>query len=236
MLLRMIVREELDSYVLVRQHDHALASGELARHWAEEPRPLEATLYAIAHHDVAWRGPDARVRWNEESGRPYSFVDYPPERKVGAYAEGLDWLEERDRYAACLCSMHYETLVRRFGRSEVEARFADAESRRQARLRDGMSGEELENLEPNLRLLRVCDGLSLFVCLNEAGYNDEPPPYPGGFELSGERFEPVWEDPSTLRLAPNPFSEPFGIGVPYMVVGKDRRVLGNDRLELRVTS
>ena len=230
----MIVREELDSYVLVRQHDHALASGELARHWAEEPRPREATLYAVAHHDVAWRGPDARVRWNEESDRPYSFVDYPPEPKVEAYAEGLEWLEERDPYAACLCSMHYETLVRRFGRSEVEARFADAESRRQARLRDGMSGEELENLEPNLRLLRVCDGLSLFVCLNEPGEEGYPPPYPVGFEFRGERLQPIWEDRSTLRLDPNPFTGAFDLRIPYLSVGKDRRVLGDGHLELRV--
>ena len=230
----MIVREALDSYVLVRQYDHALASGEFARHWAEEPRPFEPTLYAIAHHDVAWRGPDARVRWNEESGRPYSFVDYPPEPKVRAYAEGLDWLEERDRYAACLCSMHYETLVRRFGRSEVEARFADAESGRQARLRDGMSGEELENLEPNLRLLRVCDGLSLFLCLNEPGGDGYPPPYPEGFEFRGERLRPIWEDRSTLRLEPNPFSGAFDLEIPYLSVGKDRRVLGSGHLELRV--
>ena len=232
----MIVRETLDSYLLIRQHDHALAAGELARHWAREPRPLEPTLYAIAHHDVAWRGPDARVRWNEESGRPYSFLDYPPEPKVRAYAEGLDWLEEKDPYAACLCSMHYETLVRRFGHSEVEARFADAESRRQARLRDGMSREELENLERNLRLLRVCDGLSLFVCLNEPGGDGYPPPYPRGFEFSGERLQPIWEDRSTLRLEPNPFSRAFGFKISYLSVGKDRRLLGSGHLELRVVT
>ena len=231
----MIVRETPDSYLLVKQHDHALASGEFARHWAREPRPLESTLYAIAHHDVAWQGPDASVSWNEETGRPYSFTDYPPELKVRAYSEGLDWLEERDPYAACLCSMHYETLVRRFGESEAEVRFADAESRRQARLRAAMSGEELENLGYNLGLLRLCDGLSLFVCLNEPGDDDDPPPYPGGFGLLGKRFVPVWEDPGTLRLDPNPFSEPFGLAVPYTLVGKDRRILGHDRLELRVT-
>ena len=231
----MIVREKPDSYVLIKQHDHALASGEFAKYWAREPRPLESTLYAIAHHDVAWREPDARVRWNDEGGRPYSFVDYPPEPKVRAYAGGLDWLEERDPYAACLCSMHYETLVRRLGRSEAEASFAEAESRRQERLRAGMSGEELDNLEYNLGLLRLCDGLSLFVCLNEPGCEDYPPPYPGGFELSGERFAPVWEDRRTLRLEPNPFSGTFDLTIPYLVVGKDRQTLESDRLELRVT-
>ena len=38
-LLRVIVREKGDYYVLIKQHDHALASGEFARHWAERPRP-----------------------------------------------------------------------------------------------------------------------------------------------------------------------------------------------------
>ena len=232
----MIVRKRRDSYLLVKQHDHALVSGEFAKPWARKPRPLDSTLYAIAHHDVAWKGPDASVHWNEETGRPYSFTDYPTEPKVLAYSEGLDWLEERDAYAACLCSMHYETLVRRLGRSsEAEERFADAESGRQARLRAEMSGEELENLEYNLGLLRLCDGLSLFVCLNEPGDDDDPPPYPGGFELSGERFKPIWDDQNTLRLNPNPFSESFGITVPYMLVGEDRRILENNRLELRVT-
>ena len=127
----MIVREKADAFVLVKQHDHALVSGEFAGRWEDEPRPLESTLYAIAHHDVAWRGPDAEVRWNEKTGRPYSFVDYPPELKVRAYAEGLAWVEERDPYAACLCSMHYETLLRRFGSSEAEARFVEEEAREQ---------------------------------------------------------------------------------------------------------
>jgi hypothetical protein len=232
----MIVREQSDSYVLIKQHDHALASGEFAKYWARRPRPLVSTLYAIAHHDVAWREPDARVRWNEETGRPYSFVDYPPEPKVRAYAAGLDWLEERDPYAACLCSMHYETLMRRFGSSEAEETFADAESRRQERLRAGMSQEELENLGYNLRLLRLCDGLSLFVCLNEPGGDDHPPPYPGGFELMGRTFEPIWGDRGTLRLDPNPFSGAFDLSIPYLTVGKDRRPLGSGQLELRVVT
>ena len=232
----MIIRERSDSYVLIKQHDHALAAGEFARRWAKRPLPLDSTLYAIANHDVAWQGPDAEVRWNEETGQPYSFVDYPPLEKVEAYAEGLDWLEERDPYAACLCSMHYETLLRRFGGGEVEERFADGEMRRQERLRARMSGEELENLERNLGLLRLCDGLSLFVCLNEPGGEEDPPPYPEGFEFERERYRPVWEDRSILRLEPNPFYEPFGLVIPYQTVGKDRRPNESGRLELRVVT
>jgi hypothetical protein len=116
----------------------------------------------------------------------------------------------------------------------VEARFADAESRRQAGLREGMSREELVNLEPNLGLLRVCDGLSLFVCLNEPGGDGYPPPYPGGFEFRGQRLQPVWEDRHTLRLDPNPFTGAFELRIPYLSVGRDRRALGDGHLDLRV--
>jgi hypothetical protein len=231
-----IVRERDGLFVLIKQHDHALVSGEFARRWVDEPRPLESTLYAVAHHDVGWQGPDAEVRWNEESGRPYSFVDYPPELKVQAYAEGLGWVEERDAYAACLCSMHYETLLRRFGSSEAEARFVEGEVRRQERLRAGMSEEDLGNLGRNLGLLRLCDGLSLFLCLNEPGGDEDPPPYPEGFELDGERYRPVWVDRGTLRLDPNPFTEPFDVAIPYQTVGRDRRLRQSGRQELRVVT
>ena len=235
-LLLVIVRQDNGSFVLIKQHDHALAAAEFAKRWANEPRPLEATLIAVANHDVAWKGPDSSVSWNEASGRPYSFADYPPEKKVRAYKEGVDWLEEEDAYAACLCSMHYETLMRSFGESEVEKGFAEAEARRQERLRAGFDGDGLENLGRNLRFLRLCDGLSLFVCLNEPGGDDYPPPYPEGFAFDGKTYEPVWDGERTLRLVPNPFTGPFELEIPYQIVGEDRRLLGSGRLELRVVT
>ena len=220
--------------MLVQQHDHALASGEFAGHWAERPWPLEPTLFAVALHDVAWRGPDSEVRWNEDADRPYSFVDYPADLKVRAYEEGLDWTEERDAYAGCLCSMHYATLLERFGGGELEARFVRAEGRRQERLRARMSDAEAESLVRNLDLLRLCDGLSLFVCLNGPGADQYPPPYPGGFRLGETTFEPVWEDERTLRMEPDPFSGPFEIAIAYRVVGRDREVKERGSLDLRI--
>jgi hypothetical protein len=38
-----------------------------------------------------------------------------------------------------------------------------------------------------------------------------------------------------LGFDPNPFPEAFGVEVPYRIVGKDRRPLGSDILELRIT-
>ena len=231
----MIVREVPEGFLLVKQHDHGLAAGEIARHWAREPFPLRSVLYAVAQHDVAWQGLDESVSWNEEAGRPHDFVDYPVGPKVRAYTEGVNYLQARDPYAACLCSMHYETLTRG-SEEEAEARFAEEEARRQEGLRAGMSGEEAESLEGNLALLKLCDGLSLFACLNEPGCSTRyPQPYKQALRYAGEEYAPEWADDRTLVVRPNPFSGPFGIELPYRVVGRDGGEVGGGRLELRVT-
>jgi hypothetical protein len=229
-----IVRERPDSFLLFGQHEHALMAGEFARRWREGPDPFEPTVYAVANHDLAWREPDREVLWNEVMDRPYSFMDYPLHLKLPAQKRGIDRVEARDPYAGCLCSMHYARFLLDAERPE-EIAFRDGEFERQARLREGMPESELENLERNFRFLRVCDGISLFLCLNEPGGGENPPPYPGGFEFEGTRFGLVWEDSRTLGLDPNPFPEAFEVEVPYRIVGRDRRPLGSDILRLWIT-
>jgi hypothetical protein len=230
----MIVRGRQDYFLLFGQHEHALMAGELARRWGERPRPFESTVYAVVNHDLAWREPDREVLWNEAKDRPYSFMDYPLHLKLPAQKWGIDQVEDHDPYAGCLCSMHYARFLLDAERPE-EIEFRDGEFERQARLKEGMTGEELENLERNFRFLRLCDGISLFLCLNEPGGDEDPPPYPGGFEFEGTRFDIVWEDGRTLSLDPNPFPEPFGVGIPHRTIGRDRRPLGSDILQLRIT-
>jgi hypothetical protein len=230
----MIVRERPDSFQLFEQHGHALIAGEFALRWRERPRPFASTVYAIANHDLAWRELDREVLWNEEEERPYTFVDYPLDLKLSAQRRGIDLVADRDPYAGCLCSMHYARFLLGSERPE-EVEFRESEVERQGSLEERMSEKELENLERNFHFLRLCDGLSLFLCLNEPGGGDSPIPYPGGLEFEGTRFGPVWEDEQTLRLDPNPFSETFGIEIPYRIIGRDRRPLGSDLFELRVT-
>jgi hypothetical protein len=129
--------------------------------------------------------------------------------------------------------MHYGSFVRD-AQGEPEVSFREAEAARRRRIEATLLEEETGSLEYNFRLLQLCDDLSLFVCLNEPGRNDYLY-YKDGFGFMGTRLEPVWEDEQTLRLSPNPFSEAFGIKVPYLIFGKDRRSLGNGILELRVT-
>lgn len=230
----MIVRERYDSFLLFGQHEHALMAGEFARRWGESPTPFDSTVYAVANHDLAWLEPDREVLWNEEKDRPYSFVDFPLERKLPAQKKGIDLVEDHDPYAGYLCSMHYARFLLDARRPE-EVAFREGEYDRQEGIEKSLSEEEQQNLERNFGFLRLCDGLSLFLCLNEPGGGDSPPPYPGGFVFEGTRFEPFWEDDRMFGLDPNPFSESFSVEIPYQIVGRDRRLLGSDILELRVT-
>ena len=191
-------------------------------------------MYAVENHDVAWRGPDREVLWNEEAGRPYSFLDYPLGPKLSAQWRGIDLVEAQDAYAACLCSMHYARFLSG-SEDPVGVEFRKGEEARQARLREGMTEEELENLERNFRFLRLCDGLSLFLFLYEPGEAGYPPPTPDGFELDGTRYELSWRNRDLVSLDPFPLTEPFDVSVPYRRVGKDRRPAGAGTLEFRVS-
>jgi hypothetical protein len=230
----MIVRETKTGFLLIAQHDHGLASGEFAKRfsegWLGGPPPSEDAIFAVQNHDVGWRRLDSEVSWNEDKGRPYSFVDYPPEEKMAAYTEGLDFVEARSPYAGLLCSAHYGSFVER-SEIPVEVRFREKEKARRARI--GASPGAPETFERDFRLLQLCDDLSLFVCLNEPG-GEVHPWHEGGFEFSGRRFHPVWEDERSLRFEPNPLCGGFDLSLPYAVVSEDGETVERNTLELRI--
>lgn len=228
----MIVRERLDSFVLIRQHDHGRVSGEFARHWEAEIKPESPTLYAIAEHDVGWQELDDEVRFNPGTNTPYSFIDYPLEPKLRAYKHGLDRIESGNPYAGYLCSLHYSSFVRD-SREPVAVEFREREAGRRGRIEDILPENWLENAEYNFRLLQLCDDLSLFLCLNEPGENTFPW-YRDGFRFLGERLVPVWRDGPTLSLTPNPFSESFELAIPYRRIGRSGRIFEDDSFRIRV--
>ena len=228
----MIVRKLKDSFLLVRQHDHGQISGEFARHWSRETVPQRPTLFAIADHDVGWLELDDEVRFNPDTGEPYSFIDYPLEPKLRAYKHGLDQLEVQEPYASYLCSRHYSSFVRD-SRESVAIEFRTREAGRRERLEKRLPEEWLANAEYNFRLLQLCDDFSLFVCLNEPGENTFPW-YKDGFDFMGQKLHPAWQDESTLSVIPNPFSGPFDFTIPYGRIAPDGRSLENGGFHIRV--
>ncbi|WP_169713721.1 DUF3891 family protein [Paludifilum halophilum] len=229
----MIVRERDFGYLLIKQHDHGWVSGEFAAHWREKFHPWSRTELAIRYHDAGWDVLDKNIRWNPNTGRPFSFVDYPLEEKLPAYRQGIDRVEAKDTFAACLCSMHYASFFRD-AREEESIRFLKREERRRKRLRSTFSERDRECLADGLRLLKLCDDLSLFVCLNEPGRNDHPW-YRNGFRYGEQTLFPVWRERNRLGIHPNPFDGDFEVEIPYLLIDSDGEEMERDRYRIRIS-
>nr|AYQ72090.1 DUF3891 family protein [Cohnella candidum] len=107
----MIIREIQDSFVMVTQHDHALLSGEIAKHFTD-PYFVDGAYradveLAIREHDRGWIRLDDAPIWNDRDAKPFSFMDYPLLPKLTHYRLGIDEVQAQSEYAALLCSMHY---------------------------------------------------------------------------------------------------------------------------------
>lgn len=222
----MIVRRKGNHFILIKQHDHALISGEFAAHMKEAISPLAKTLYAISHHDVGWVALDQNILWNEETNEPYSFNDYPLLAKLEAYREGISKVEANDPYAGFLVSKHFASFFTNVT-DPAGRQFREQEILRQNKLREHFTEKEQQNIAHNFRLLQFCDDLSLFLCLNEPGENTHPW-YKDGFRYQGKKVKWVWEDETTLRLVPNLFTQSFTVEIPYQIVDTYRRLVGRD--------
>lgn len=222
-----IVREKDGEFILVKQHDHSQLAGRIAAHWRHRPEPYESTLLAIREHDLGWQLLDESVRLNPTTGRPYSFMDLPLEERLPAYTWGIDQVEKIDPYAACLCSRHYVSLLRPYENEHPLVRsFVAKEQKRDARLTADMDETARCRLDENLELLKTCDRLSLFLCLNEPGENTFPR-YRDGIQSGKALLRPVWLSPSTLRFEPNPFAGQFRVRIPYVRMSATGRILAS---------
>lgn len=231
----MLVQARADRIRLIRQHDHALAAGALARRWqgGEGVRagPPFRVVLATALHDLAWRELDAEPRFDPDRGLPFSFDDFPLEEKLAAWSAGLGRLEEISPWAGLLGSLHYASFLDD-GRA---APFLEAEAERRDRLlarlearhRPPAGGEGgagrgrplRERAAEDLAWLKLFDALSIRLCLAPPGVPDGAlPPWmdrhrplatPGG-----GRLETRWEGESRVRVDPPVFGEGLDLGIP----------------------
>lgn len=232
----MILRETPTCWVLINQHDHALVAGMLTAHWNPAFIPNMAwwpqVLEAVTEHDRGWIGLDQQVAWQEASQKPYSFIDYPLEPKLAAYTRGIDEVAQTNAYGALLCSLHYTTFPDLETTPEGRT-FRQGEAARQhtikAALRlDDPQAEEL--LHFHLQLLKCCDGLSIYLCINEPGVSkaQEHPWYRGGLPYShfsftqGKGMVASWHQAQAVQVSPFPFGQAFTVTIPYRQVNKDQ--------------
>ena len=186
----MILQEQGDQLIVIRQTDHAVLSGYLALESGNEsfqrPEPFEPFRLAASEHDNGWQEWELAPQLDSRTGLPYSFMSIPTEEHVALYQRGIERVVKVDRYAGLLVSMHCSSLYDRaratlpgFSAKYVKAnesqmvndflqRLKLQQFRLKADLRANPNTKELADeklLERNARVLQALDRLSLHFVL-----------------------------------------------------------------------
>ncbi|MFC7395389.1 DUF3891 family protein [Scopulibacillus cellulosilyticus] len=229
----MIVRERSKDFVLIQQDDHARISGDFARLWRDDyfignDRRKEVET-AVAEHDRGWIAPDSEPFIDDKTGKPYSFSDFPLNTKLVLYKHGINETEAANSYAGLLSSYHYMKFIEGENTSEAKV-FVHMEKERQKRIIRKTSHFNKDIFLFHYDLLKLCDNLSLYLCLNEPGVlkSEEHPwfqkgiPVPKTFNfIEVETFDVSWLDKKTVLLSPFPFTDKFTVLLKYKCVEKE---------------
>jgi hypothetical protein len=239
----MIVQPRDGQLVLIRQTDHAVLAGDLARHWGNAtfavPFPRDPLVFAADHHDDGWLVWEAAPRIDPATHRPYQFTGLPIAEHVGFYRVGIARVLERDPYAGLLTVMHLAGLYQmRYGtdrhmqprplpadEERLKQNFvAELQKQQQALRHDspqkGVPPAWLEEkrLWCNYKLLQVFDRLSLYFCVAPPRpFTLEPVPvdYEGG--ETQLRLRPVSE--RAVAITPYPFDrDPLPVKVRASII------------------
>ena len=222
----MIVRPTGDgTLLLITQPDHARLAAAIMSAWSVElfvPLPARgAVLFAIEQHDNGWREVDAAPRLNPGSGRPYGFMDTPPEVKRAIWPRGVERLAADSPLAAALVAQHALTLhAHRRDDPAWRGFFSCLEHRRAELLKAcaAETGAGREAFERSYDLLHLGDLLSLVFCNR----------WTDPMEALGYRV--TLGDAGALLVSPDPFGgAPIGFAVPARVI-PDRSYTSDDDL------
>ncbi|MEG9298188.1 DUF3891 family protein [Mangrovibacillus sp. Mu-81] len=227
----MIIRETRHSFIMIKQHDHAFLSGEITKHF--DPALLNSdhhfgdAIYAAYQHDRSWIGLDETPIWNDESGIPFTFSDYPLLVKIAFYKIGLDEIEQVNPYSALLCSLHFCSFFTQSKNKNCLA-FLKEEANRQEKLKQLLPDIDEELLHQHFRLLQFSDDLSLFVCLNEPGASkeDEHPWFKSGFKNTeifheGDQWlDACWLTEEEIKIDSFTFTSDFPLPLKFKEVLK----------------
>lgn len=228
----MIVHERDNDFIMIKQHDHAKISGEIVLNWKKNfflrSKLREEADWAIAQHDRAWIPLDEHPLWDDENGRPFSFIDYPLEEKLAAYQRGIEEIASRSLYAGMLCSMHYQSFFSNKAEITLIQRFISEENERQKNLFEDMETDVPYDIyQLHFRRLQFCDDLSLYVCMQEPGTPKEKEVtwfkdgFRQKFDFAPDGIVPQWVDDEQVSLNPFPFESTFKVNIPYRVVTKE---------------
>jgi uncharacterized protein DUF3891 len=227
----MIIREAVGceaggEAIVVGQTDHSRFVGQLAAHWGNDkvarPDPWESVVRAAVYHDYGWITYETSPLVNEDTGRPYRFLELPlSERQLESYQWCIDWMAATDVYAALIISRHRTGLWKgryglidhpqgKYDLHKLDRRIIELIERNEAWQEKTMSslGEHARAaFATNYRMLQVWDLLGLYFCCQEP-YADYIDPVPTGFGGEGRRMTMQPQGSRKVLLDPYPFDEP----------------------------
>ena len=112
-----ILQQQSDPMIVIRQTDHAFLSGFFAREWGNstftKPEPFASFCLAAAEHDNGWQEWELNPGVDQRTFMPYSFMTVPTEEHISLYQRGIDRVVKVDLYAGLLVSAHAMSLYDR---------------------------------------------------------------------------------------------------------------------------
>ena len=190
----MILQEQGDQLVVIRQTDHAILAGFFAREWGNDlftrPEPFGSFCLAAAEHDNGWSEWELQPRIDLTTFLPFSFMSIPTHEHIALYQRGLDRLVKADHYAALLVSLHAASLYDRTRatmpgfsakyvkstETELVNEFVQRLRLQQLRLKVDLRADPATNgfaedkpLQANSQRFEALDRLSLYFCLAPLG-------------------------------------------------------------------
>jgi len=106
----MILQQQSDAIVAIRQTDHAFLAGFFAREWGNDlfPRiePFDSFCLAASEHDNGWQEWELNPGVDPKTFAPYSFMTVPTPEHISLYERGIERIVKADLYAGLLVANH----------------------------------------------------------------------------------------------------------------------------------
>lgn len=253
----MIVQDQGEQLLLIRQTDHAFLAGFLAKEWGNEefarPEPFGSFCLAAAEHDNGWTEEELQPGIDARTRLPYSFMSIPAKEHIELYQRGIERLVKADHYAALLVTMHvamlydkaratmpgYSAKYVRSDEAQLATDFVQRLKLQQLRLKvdlrtqPGMKDFVEDNaLKANFERLEALDRMSLYCCTTprENSLIEGVPKDNAGSEAD---LELRAEGPDVMTLTPYPFRREV-LDLSVMARKIPKRVYSSDE-DLRMT-
>ena len=247
----MIVLEQSDQLILIRQTDHAFLAGYFAQEWGNEnfakPEPFGSFCLAAAEHDNGWSEWELKPQIDPKMRYPYSYTSIPTEDHIALYQRGIERLVRADHYAALLASLHCSMLYDRgratipgysakyvkSGEAQIVGDFVQRLKLQQLRLKVDLRADaamkaaaEDNIITANFERLEALDRLSLYFCLGP-GENIGIEGVPSNDQGGTADLELRPEGANVVTLSPYPFRRET-LQVSVLARRVPKRVYAND--------